>query len=175
MNLPGAVSPTDPDLVSTGHRAVAVSPGAEPDGSRRPRRKVLVTTVSSDAHTWNLVFLQKVIEELGCDVVNLGPCVPDDLLVSACLEHRPDLVVVSSVNGHGHQDGLRLIRRVSERSELSHLPFVIGGKLGMDGGEDEDRPAQLLRAGFRGVFEDNPASLSLFRSFLAQLPSGSEL
>ena len=172
MSVQGALSPVGPEPAPVRSGAAPVRDDVEHGGARR--RRVLVTTVSSDAHTWNLVYLQKVIEELGCDVVNLGPCVPDDLLVSACLEHRPDLVVVSSVNGHGHQDGLRLMRTIARCSELSQLPVVIGGKLGIDGGADEDRPAELLRAGFRGVFEDSPASLGQFRSFLARLPSRAE-
>jgi hypothetical protein len=52
---------------------------------------VLLTGTASDAHTWNLVFLQKYIAEAGHEVVNLGPCVPESLLVDTCLRLRPDL------------------------------------------------------------------------------------
>src|SRR5205823_4406136 len=94
---------------------------------------VVVTSVASDSHTWNLVFLQLALEELGHRVVNLGACVPDELLVAECLRVRPDLIVVSSVNGHGFRDGTRLIGRIRACPELATTVVVIGGKLGIAG------------------------------------------
>jgi methylaspartate mutase sigma subunit len=115
---------------------------------------IVVTSVASDAHTWNLVFLQLALEELGHRVRNLGACVPDDLVVSECRATRPDLVVVSSVNGHGSQDGTRLIGRIRACPELATTPVVIGGKLGIAGPEGRHRIDQLRSAGFDAVFEE---------------------
>src|SRR5262249_57781785 len=110
--------------------------------------------VSSDSHTWNLVFLQLALEELGHRVVNLGACVPDELVLAGCLRVRPDLVVVSSVNGHGFRDGTRLIGRIRGCPELAATPVVIGGKLGVAGpGGGRGRgqlPAARVDAGFAG-------------------------
>lgn len=132
---------------------------------------VVVTSVSSDSHTWNLVVLQLVLEELGHRVHNLGACVPDELMVSECVRLRPDLIVISSVNGHGRHDGLRLIGKVRGRPELALTPIVIGGKLGIAGpGSDRSR-AQLRSAGFDAVFEDG-SGLTAFRSFVGQLTAG---
>src|SRR5262245_41744776 len=95
-----------------------------------PRRLyVMVTSLSSDAHTWNLVYLQLLLEEMGCRVTNLGACTPDEMIVHACATRRPDLVVVSSLNGHGAHDGLRLIRVLRAEPDLAMLPVVIGGRL----------------------------------------------
>jgi methylaspartate mutase sigma subunit len=131
---------------------------------------VVVTSLSSDSHTWNLVFLQLQIEELGYRVVNLGPCVPDELLVSRCRDIDPALIVVSSVNGHGYQDGLRAIRRLRSTEGLGRVPVVIGGKLGVTGGEDASVGPALVEAGFDAVFEDGPDSLAVFRDFVLALP-----
>jgi len=127
--------------------------------------------VSSDAHTWNLVYLQLVLEELGHRVLNLGACVPDDLVVSECLRIRPALVVVSSVNGHGHRDGTRLIGRIRASPELARTPVVIGGKLGIDGSDGRDRAESLRSSGFDAVFERD-AGTDSFVSFVAQLSVG---
>jgi N-dimethylarginine dimethylaminohydrolase/methylmalonyl-CoA mutase cobalamin-binding subunit len=129
---------------------------------------VVVTSVASDSHTWNLVFLQLVLEELGHRVVNLGACVPDELLVSECLRVRPDLVVVSSVNGNGFRDGTRLIGRIRGCQELAATPVVIGGKLGIAGPGGRQSRDQLLAAGFDAVFEDG-AGMTAFRSFAGQV------
>lgn len=132
------------------------------------RLSVVVTSVSSDSHTWNLVFLQLAIEELGHRVVNLGNCVPDELLVDACLRLRPDLIVVSTVNGHGFHDGTRLIRRLRAHPELAATAVVIGGKLGIAGPGGRQRQHELRSVGFDAVFEEE-GGMAAFRSFVDHL------
>jgi methylaspartate mutase sigma subunit len=132
---------------------------------------IVVTSVASDSHTWNLVYLQLVLEELGHRVRNLGACVPDDLLVSECLQDRPDLVVVSSVNGHGLQEGIRLVARIRSCTELAGMPVVIGGKLGIDGSACRRSHDWLRSAGYDEVFEDG-TGLAGFRSFVGLLTVG---
>jgi methylaspartate mutase sigma subunit len=132
---------------------------------------VVVTSVASDSHTWNLVFLQLVLEELGHRVHNLGACVPDDLLVARCIQIRPDLIVVSSVNGHGFHDGMRLIGHVRACPELAAVPVVIGGKLGIAGPAGRSVRERLRGAGFDAVFEDG-VGIAAFRSYVARLTVG---
>lgn len=129
---------------------------------------VLVTGTSSDAHTWNLVYLQLLLEEWGHDVTNLGPCAPDDLVLRSAVELRPDLIVVSSVNGHGHQDGLRLVRALRTRPELADTTIVIGGKLGTDGLRNVGQVRRLLAAGYDRVFDDG--DVTALRDMLSRLP-----
>lgn len=134
-----------------------------------PDRLVLVSGLASDAHTWNLVFLQLLIGELGYAVVNLGPCVPDDLLVAECLELRPVLVVISSVNGHGYQDGLRLIRRLRDTEQLAGLPVVIGGKLTTSGSRNDRLAGDLLAVGYDAVFDDSTEAVAAFQRFVGSV------
>nr|AGS49408.1 glutamate mutase S-chain [uncultured bacterium esnapd4]QEO74994.1 omn19 [uncultured bacterium] len=127
---------------------------------------VVVTSTASDSHTWNLVYLQLAIEEAGHRVRNLGACVPDDEVIDECLARRPDVLVVSSVNGHGFPDGLRLITALRSRDDLRGLPVVIGGKLGISGAAGVH--GELLDAGYDALFEDDP-ELTRFLGFLDSL------
>jgi len=129
-------------------------------------RTALVTSVESDSHTWNLVYLQLVLEELGFAVTNLGACVPDALLVDTAVRLEPDLVVVSSVNGHGHNDGRRVVGGLRAEPALRHTPIVIGGKLGVVADDGPDVVADLVGAGYDAVFVGEDA-LDRFRGFLA--------
>lgn len=129
---------------------------------------VLLTGTSSDAHTWNLVYLQLVLEEIGHTVANLGPCPPDELVVRSCLDLRPGLVVVSSVNGHGFNDGLRLIRALRADPELAGTTVVIGGKLVTDGLRNVGMVRRLTAAGYDRVFDDG--ELADFRAMAARSP-----
>ncbi|MEU9029368.1 cobalamin-dependent protein [Streptomyces sp. NPDC048383] len=132
---------------------------------------ILLSGTASDSHTWNLVYLQLFLEELGHRVHNLGPCVPDDLLTGACAAAgpgRPDLVVISSVNGHGYRDGLGAVRAV-RRAGLT-LPVVIGGKLGVAGVADPEQRGRLLDAGCDAVFDDG--NVAALRDYLTTLAVG---
>jgi methylaspartate mutase sigma subunit len=134
------------------------------------RLVVVLTSLSSDAHTWNLVYLQLLLEEMGCEVMNLGACTSDETIVKACLARRPDLVVISSVNGHGGQDGVRLIGSLKAHPSLVATPVVIGGKLDVVGGVSDAR-AQLLAAGFDAVF-NHVRGVDPFASYVRSLPVG---
>lgn len=134
------------------------------------RKRFLVTSVSSDAHMWNLVFLQLLLEERDGDVTNLGICVPDEVIIDECLRSRPDVVVVSTVNGHGHIDGLRLIRKLRAVPELADMKVVIGGKLGVKGAENAKYSAELVANGFDAAFESS-TGLAAFESFLGSIRS----
>ncbi|MCB5165113.1 cobalamin-dependent protein [Streptomyces bambusae] len=131
----------------------------------RPAKRFIVSSVSSDAHMWNLVFLQLLLEENGGEVTNLGACVPDQVIIDECREVRPDVLVLSTVNGHGHLDGLRLIRKIRSEPDLQDLRVVIGGKLGVRGAENVEFIEKLAEGGFDGVFESEGA-LSSFDEFL---------
>ncbi|MFE4632806.1 cobalamin B12-binding domain-containing protein [Streptomyces sp. NPDC056773] len=132
---------------------------------RRRNAKILLTGTASDSHTWNLVYLQLLLEELGHPVRNLGPCVTDELLTAACASEEPGLVVISSVNGHGYRDGLSAVRAL-RRTGLT-LPVVIGGKLGVAGAADPEQRARLLDAGCDAVFDDG--DVGALKAFLASL------
>ncbi len=132
---------------------------------------VVVSGVSSDSHTWNLVYLRLAIEELGHQVRNLGACVPDELLVQECLTGRPDLIVLSTVNGHGFIDGMRLIARIRACPELATTPVVIGGMLGISGPDGQRSHDRLIAAGYTAVFDDGPR-MPAFRSFVEALAVG---
>ncbi len=123
---------------------------------RRRNVNILLTGTASDSHTWNLVYLQLLLEELGHPVRNLGPCVTDELLTGACTAEEPGLVVISSVNGHGYRDGLSAVRAL--RGAGFTLPVVIGGKLGVAGTGDPEQRRRLLDAGCDAVFDDGDVS-----------------
>lgn len=127
--------------------------------------KVLLSSVSSDSHTWNLVFMQLLLEELGHEVINLGACVLDEMIIDECANHKPDMLVISSVNGHGNIDGERMVRRLRADPRTASMPAVIGGKLGTKGADNLQYNKTLLEAGFSAVFED-AGGIAQFESFV---------
>ncbi|MCX4391838.1 cobalamin-dependent protein [Streptomyces sp. NBC_00053] len=115
-----------------------------------PRHAVL-TTIASDSHTWNLLFLQLLLEEQGWEVTNLGACVPVDVLIEEATARPPGLIVVSTVNGHGAEEAPGLARAVRAVPTLARVPLVVGGKLDTSGTIAPDVHASLTDAGFDAV------------------------
>lgn len=113
---------------------------------------VVLSGVSSDSHTWNLSFLQLLLEEQGLTVLNLGPCVGADEVQLAAEEVRPQLVVLSSVNGHGALDAPAYAKALAGSPATSGVPLVIGGKLDVLGSSDPSDYASLIELGFDQVF-----------------------
>ena len=135
--------------------------------------KIILTGTASDAHTWNLVYLQVWLEERGHRVLNLGSSRSPKDVAATCAIEQPDVLVVSSVNGHGAIDGVTLLAETAEHESLASLRVVFGGLLTTRVSERPAAARTLLAAGAAAVFTD-PESLDEFAALLAELqePSG---
>lgn len=130
--------------------------------------EAVLSSTSSDSHTWNLIFMQLMLEEHGYRVTNLGACVPTELLADRCAAQPPAVVVLSTVNGHGHLDGALAVSRLRQVPSLAMTPIVIGGKLGIQA-SSPDHAQQLRAAGFDAVFGDTAPDLNAFGAFLRRV------
>ncbi|MDP9785049.1 cobalamin B12-binding domain-containing protein [Pseudomonas fluorescens] len=122
-------------------------------------KTVLLTTVPSDSHSWNLVFMEFLLTDIGYHVENLGPNTPMDEVIARLNRHASAMVVVSTVNGHGYIEGAELAQRI--RSETKHTDGVyIGGKICTENDPQTiARHSDTLRAaGFDEVFDDSVAN-----------------
>jgi methylmalonyl-CoA mutase cobalamin-binding subunit len=128
--------------------AVARPSESQPAKSKR----AVIATVPSDSHMWNMVYIELLLRESGWDVNNLGACTPVELVVETCVAERPDMLVISSVNGHGHIGGRKVIGQIRSHRELDYMPAVIGGKLGTLGANNSVFAEPLMSAGYSAVF-----------------------
>ncbi len=134
---------------------------------QRTRPTVVLASIPSDSHTWNLLFLQLLLEEHGWSVTNLGACVPVPMLLDESLRRVPDLIVISTVNGHGAQEARQIIEAVRARPALSRVPVFLGGKISVS--EERERAAvgELSAAGYDAVLVGDDA-VPAFRTHLTQ-------
>lgn len=122
-------------------------------------KTVLLMTVPSDSHSWNLVFMEFLLNDFGYKVENMGPNTPMEAVIARLDRHGYAMVVVSTVNGHGYLEGAELARRI--RRETNHAEALyIGGKICTE--NDAQTIARhsdtLMAAGFDGVFDDSVAN-----------------
>ena len=117
--------------------------------------KAVLTTIPSDSHNWNLIFIQLFLEESGFEVINLGACVPYELLEETCRQNNPDTLVVSTINGHGFIEGKELIGRIRSLHSMANTDVFIGGKLSVDVNRSYLYALELEQAGYTKVYCDN--------------------
>ncbi len=117
--------------------------------------RAVLTTIPSDSHNWNLIYMQLLLEENDFEVINLGACTTYEEVEQACLEFKPTVIVVSTVNGHGYLEGKTLIEKIRARPELADLPVYIGGKLSTDKNMSYLYSVELEQAGYSGVYPES--------------------
>jgi methylaspartate mutase sigma subunit len=134
----------------------------------------LLTTVESDSHMWNLVYLELLLQEQGVEVVNLGPCVAVATALESLGKLHPDAVLVSSVNGHGLWQGQELREAAVRKFNEQLPPFLIGGKLTTSESDNASIVEQLRSAGFAEVFI-GAGAIERFREWLELFKHSFEL
>ena len=126
----------------------------------------VLSSTPSDSHTWNLIYMQLLLEEHGFAVHNLGACVSEGQLIQTVMEDQPDIVVISSINGLGLIEGQNLITAAIEKLGNDIMPlFLIGGKLTTCDSELSNVRTTLTTSGFDGVFV-GAGSVVEFKAFL---------
>lgn len=128
-------------------------------------QKVVLSSISSDSHIWNLIYLQLLLESMEFDVVNLGASVATEDILKMCHRHLPSHLVISTVNGHGYLKGIEIIREIKKMNLLKNMSVVIGGKLGVNGVISDTQIQQLYNEGFDGVFVKDTA-IDEFKRFM---------
>ncbi|MZE54271.1 methylmalonyl-CoA mutase [Streptomyces sp. SID5770] len=116
--------------------------------ARKPR--ALIGTIASDSHTWNLIFIDLLLKELGFHTMNLGPCTPLSLFLSSFVNFKPDMIIVSSVNGHARSQAPEIAAKLKLIGATSRL--VAGGKLSTGPEGNIEIRNELQLAGFHAVF-----------------------
>ncbi len=125
--------------------------------------KVMLGTIPSDSHSWNLVYMQLLLNELECDVTQLGICTPEHVYVDTLNSAQFDLIVLSSINGHGFSQGKSVAHYISKNFKGEIPPMVIGGKLTTDNNFTAWHDSKMKQQGFSKVYYNEHAISDFIR------------
>lgn len=126
--------------------AVAVAP------AHSASLRVLIITTPSDVHSWNLVFLSLVVRDAGMTCRIVGPAPQLEEIKSGAVEFDPDIILVSTINGHGEFEATDVLLALREVCDAD-IPVLIGGILGVTQESMGRRRSVLLSMGYTEVFE----------------------
>jgi len=115
---------------------------------------IVTGVIGADCHAVGNKILEKVFNEAGFNVVNLGVMVSQDEFIDAAIETGAKAILVSSLYGHGEIDCVGFRDKCVERG-IDKIVLYLGGNL-IVGKKDFSEVEKKFKAmGFDRVFSSN--------------------
>ena len=114
-------------------------------------KTIVMGVIGADAHAVGNKIIAFALQEAGYKVVNLGVMVSQEEYINAAIETKADLILVSSLYGHGEIDCSGL-REKLEEAGLHDIPLFAGGNLVVGKQDFVDVEKRFKDMGFNCVY-----------------------
>lgn len=121
----------------------------------RKGTKILACTIAGDLHEMGIRMLTDYFEMDGWDTYYLGANVPDDAIISATKEQKPDLLAISVSMSIHLGKAKRLIDKVRLDKDIKDVKIIVGGYPFIE------MPTMAKKIGADGVALDGPGAIQL--------------
>ena len=112
---------------------------------------MVMGVIGADVHAVGNKILEYAFGQAGINVINLGVMVTQEEYIAAAIETNADLILVSSLYGHGEID-CRGLREKCEEAGLKKIPLYVGGNLVVGKTNFADVKKRFLDMGFSRVY-----------------------
>ena len=112
---------------------------------------MVMGVIGADVHAVGNKILEYAFTEAGINVINLGVMVSQEEYIAAAIETNADLILVSSLYGHGEID-CRGLREKCEEAGLKNIPLYVGGNLVVGKTNFADVKKRFIEMGFSRVY-----------------------
>lgn len=120
-------------------------------------RKTIVTgVIGADVHAVGNKIITYALENEGFNVVNLGVMVSQEEYIAAALETNADVILVSSLYGHGEID-CNGLREKCDEAGLKNIPLLVGGNLVVGKQDFAEVEKRFLAMGFTKAYPPGTA------------------
>lgn len=117
----------------------------------RQPKTLVIGVIGADVHAVGIQILDFAFTQAGFHVINLGVMVSQEEYIEAAVESAADVIVVSSLYGHGELD-CRNLREKCDEAGLTDILLYVGGNI-VVGKQPFEEVEQRFRAmGFNRVF-----------------------
>ncbi len=114
-------------------------------------RTIVTGVIGADVHAVGNKILAFALREAGFKVINLGVMVSQEEYIEAAIETNADVILVSSLYGHGEID-CHGLRQKCDEAGLKEIPLLAGGNLVVGKQNFEDVEKRFLAMGFTRVY-----------------------
>jgi methylaspartate mutase sigma subunit len=112
---------------------------------------LVMGVIGADVHAVGNKILEYAFNQAGITVINLGVMVSQEEYIAAAIETKADVIVVSSLYGHGEID-CRGLREKCDEAGLKNIPLYVGGNLVVGKTDFADVEKRFLSMGFSRVY-----------------------
>ena len=92
------------------------------------KKAIVLGVIGSDCHAVGNKILDYSLSAAGYDVVNIGVLSPQEDFISAAIETNAEVIMVSSLYGHGEMD-CRGMRDKCDEAGLQGIKLYVGGNI----------------------------------------------
>ncbi|MBC8535962.1 methylaspartate mutase subunit S [Feifania hominis] len=114
-------------------------------------KTLVMGVIGADVHAVGNRILEHVFEDAGYNVVNLGVMVSQQEYIDAAIESAADLIVVSSLYGHGELDCQGFRERCIEAG-IGDILLYVGGNIVVGKQPFEEVRERFYKMGFNRVY-----------------------
>ncbi|MDF2985925.1 MAG: glutamate mutase subunit [Eubacterium sp.] len=114
-------------------------------------KTLVMGVIGADVHSVGNKILEHAFRQAGFNVVNLGVMVSQEEYIQAAVETAADVILVSSLYGHGEID-CRGLREKCNEAGLENIPLYVGGNLVVGKTPFEEVEGRFLSMGYNRVY-----------------------
>ena len=112
---------------------------------------LVMGVIGADVHAVGNKILEYAFSQAGINVINLGVMVTQEEYIAAAVETNADIIVVSSLYGHGEID-CRGLREKCDEAGLKNIPLYVGGNLVVGKTNFQEVEKRFLDMGYSRVY-----------------------
>ena len=114
-------------------------------------KTLVLGVIGSDCHAVGNKILDYALTQAGYNVVNIGVLSPQEDFINAAVETNADVIVVSSLYGHGEID-CRGMGEKCDEAGLKGIKLYVGGNIVVGKQNWEDVYNRFIAMGFDRVY-----------------------
>jgi methylaspartate mutase sigma subunit len=131
-------------------------------------KTLVLGVIGSDCHAVGNKILDHALTEAGYKVINIGVLSPQEDFINAAIETNADLILVSSLYGHGEID-CRGLREKCDEAGLKGIKLYVGGNIVVGKQNWEDVYNRFKAMGFDRVYPPGTSTETAIRDLREDL------
>lgn len=115
------------------------------------KKTLILGVIGSDCHAVGNKILDYALTEAGFNVINIGVLSPQEDFINAAVETNADVIIVSSLYGHGEID-CRGMREKCDEAGLKGILLFVGGNIVVGKQNWSEVHSRFTEMGFNKVY-----------------------
>lgn len=114
-------------------------------------KTIVIGVIGADVHAVGNKIIEYVLKQNGYNVVNIGVLSSQEDFINAAVETNADMILVSSLYGHGEMD-CRGMRQKCIEAGIGDIPMLVGGNIVVGKQDFDEVRERFIKMGFNKAY-----------------------